>query len=115
MPANRAAAQVSITVSHGDERVFVMRRRTSRTGPVIDMTGHSARLALLDRATGAERCVLTSDVGGGIDPLDETGEIRIDQQHAGYAALAPGQYAMRLDLIEDGRTRPYIRGTWSIV
>jgi hypothetical protein len=114
MAINRTAAQVAIAVSHGDERVFVLRRRTSRTGPVIDMTGMDATLALLDRASGAVLCTL-STTAGGIEALDATGEVRIDQQHAAYAAMAPGQYALRLDLVESGRTRPWLRGTWSIV
>lgn len=114
MGLSESAARYDIARSLGDQGVLLLTRRQSRQGPPVDQTGMSASLTLYDRGTAAALASLTT-ANGGIAPLDASGEIRIDLMHPDYAALPGGQYAYRLNVVEAGRARPLVRGTWRVV
>ncbi len=109
-----SATRYDIARTLGDTRVLTFTRRQRAGGPVVDCTGMSAILTLNDRGSGSLLATLSTD-DGGLAPMDATGVMAIDLGHAAYAALPAGIYAYRLDVVEAGKTRPLLRGTWRIV
>jgi hypothetical protein len=107
-----SAVRYNIARTLGDARVLTFTRRQSQGGAVVDCTGMAASLILHD-PTGTAVATLSTG-NGGIAPLTSAGQIGIDLSQAAYAALGAGIYSYRLDLVEGGRQRPYLRGNWRI-
>ncbi|MDZ7655610.1 MAG: hypothetical protein U0997_06665 [Sulfurimicrobium sp.] len=107
------AANKDILRDHGATTPWRMVYRQGKNLPPVNLSGCAAVFLLNDRA-GATEVTLTT-VNGGITLGTTGGEISVNLTHAGYAALAPGEYSYRLGVtFTGGELRYLVRGKWTI-